>query len=137
MMLTANAAVGLTEDAGLLYDHSGRWPMLPSCSSQVQHADMLGGKRMAADAALHLQHCEMAVIRGGWCASTKHMVQPNGKRTSNLRSDDQCQREPTAESHMDDFVWLAYLQSDPRTCTIADPSVQQNTTQHQMLGPSN
>jgi hypothetical protein len=45
-MLTANVADGLTEDAGLLYDHSGRWPMLPmlpSCSSQAQHVDMLGG----------------------------------------------------------------------------------------------
>jgi hypothetical protein len=62
-MLTANAAVGLTEDAGLLYDHSGRWPMLPSCSSQVQHADMLGGKRTCGGAAEQLQQLARADIR--------------------------------------------------------------------------
>jgi hypothetical protein len=44
-------------------DHSGRWPMLPSCSSQVQHADMLGGKQPFAAGAKPWVSFIEAVVR--------------------------------------------------------------------------
>jgi hypothetical protein len=60
-------------------DHSGRWPMLPSCSSQAQHVDMLGGKRTCGSAALHLQKQSVAVVRNCACVRLEAMGELGGK----------------------------------------------------------